>query len=101
MTTSSTPAPRAPKRHSAGAFDIRNVIGALLGIYGVLLLIASFFLNPGYNIDSQEPKDASYNLWAGIVLIIVAVIFFAWSKMRPIVVDEEALAAASSEGKKN
>lgn len=105
MTTSSTPASRPATRHSAGAFDIRNVIGALLGIYGVLLLLAGFFLDPGYNVDSQQPKDATYNVWAGIALLIVAAVFFAWSKLRPIVVDEEALAAAqsdaSSEGKKD
>ena len=31
------------KARKAGAFDIRNFIGLLIGIYGVVLLITSFF----------------------------------------------------------
>ena len=27
------------EKHTAGAFDIRNFIGALLGLYGLILLV--------------------------------------------------------------
>ena len=77
-------------------FDIRNIIGALLGIYGVLLVIAG--LAPGIlghhdnavangnTVDLYVGTDA--NWWVGLVLIGVAVIFFAWALLRPVRSDE-------------
>ena len=35
------PSAKAAGGHTAGAFDIRNIIGALLGIYGVLTTVGS------------------------------------------------------------
>ncbi|QNQ90425.1 hypothetical protein GP475_07090 [Corynebacterium poyangense] len=97
MTTSQQ-AHTKPQKHSAGAFDIRNVIGALLGIYGILLLFSGFLLNPGINLDTNELKHSEYNIYAGVVLLVVAAGFFLWSKLRPIVVDEAELAAMHQEG---
>lgn len=81
--------------HKAGAFDIRNVIGGLIGIYGVFLLLSSAFLDPGLDPTTGELKNSGYNLWAGLALVIVAVIFFVWAKVKPIIVDEDQLPAAS------
>lgn len=72
----------------AGAFDIRNVIGALIGLYGLVLLLAYLFLDAGVNPETNEPKEPLYNLYAGIALIVVAVVFFVWTKLRPTVVEE-------------
>lgn len=76
--------------HAAGAFDIRNVIGALLGIYGVVLVAAWALLEPGINPETNLPKDSTYNLWTGIALIAVAVALAIWAKLRPVVVEEVA-----------
>ena len=76
-------------KKAAGAVDIRNIIGLLLGIYGVVLLISAFLLDPGMNPDTGLPKDASYNTWTGLAMVIVAAVFFAWAKIRPIVVPVE------------
>lgn len=75
-------------KKSAGAFDIRNVIGALVGLYGIVLLIAFFALDPGVNPDTGAAKEPIYNLYTGIGLVIVALVFFAWAKIRPTVVEE-------------
>lgn len=80
---------RNQSKHTAGAFDIRNIIGALLGIYGVVLILASFLLDPGVNPETQEVKMSSDNLWVGIALFIAAVVFLGWAKLRPVVVDEK------------
>jgi hypothetical protein len=73
----------APKK-TAGAFDIRNIIGTLLGIYGVVLVIAGLFM------DTEEAKTGGINanLWAGLALFIAAVVFLSWARLRPIVVPE-------------
>ncbi|HVX53014.1 hypothetical protein [Nocardioides sp.] len=71
------------ERKTAGAFDIRNVIGALLALYGVILLLTAAF-------HSGAPKGThnSDNWWGGAVLLVVGVVFMAWARLRPIVVKE-------------
>ena len=77
---------------TAGAFDIRNIIALLMGIFGVILLFAWIAINPGINPDTGDPKNASYNLITGVCLILAAVVFAAWAKLKPIRVDSEAQA---------
>jgi hypothetical protein len=71
-------------KHVAGAFDIRNIIGALMTIYGVILLAMGLFG------DAQEEKTGGVNanLWAGIVLLVVGLGFLAWARIKPIVVPD-------------
>jgi hypothetical protein len=73
-------------------FDIRNIIGALLGVYGVLLTIAGFV--PGLLTEREDPAADSNtvdlyvgtqaNWWVGLILIAVAVLFFVWAVLRPV-----------------
>lgn len=86
----STPA-SAPEKHKAGAFDIRTVIAILLEIYGLVLVICSFALDPGTNPDTGASKSATDNLWVGIGLLVVAGVFVAWTKLKPIIVDESKI----------
>ena len=81
--------------HAAGAFDVRNVIAALIGFYGVVLVIMGLFVDT--DDDRAKTGDVNANLWAGIVMVVVALGFFAWTRWRPIVVDEAALAAAKAD----
>ncbi|MCT1409585.1 cell wall anchor protein [Corynebacterium accolens] len=71
------------KKH-AGAFDLRNVIGALLGLYGIILIACYFFLDPGVNQDTAMPKEAANNLWAGLAMLAVAALFVLWARLKPI-----------------
>lgn len=71
------------KKH-AGAFDLRNVIGALLGLYGIILIACYFFLDPGVNPDTAIPKEAANNLWAGLAMLAVAALFVLWARLKPI-----------------
>jgi hypothetical protein len=86
-------------------FDIRNVIGALLGIYGVILTIAGLAPEllrerdkgaPDNRVDLYFGTDA--NWWVGVALIAVAVVFFAWAALRPVpAVASEAATSAPDE----
>lgn len=76
------------RSHVAGAFDIRNVIGSLLGIYGLVLLVSFLLLDPGVDVDTGAPKDSIYNLWAGLAMVVVAVLFGVWTKVDPIKIEE-------------
>lgn len=72
------------EKRTAGALDIRNVIGALLGIYGLILLGMAAF-GP---LQEQKTGGINANLWVGLVLVVAAIIFLAWARLRPVVVKE-------------
>ena len=78
----------ASRTSKASLFDIRNIIAALLGIYGVVLVIMSFATS-----DRQLAKvsGVNANLWVGIGLLLFAAFFVVWAYLRPIIVDEEQL----------
>jgi hypothetical protein len=78
-------------RKTAGAFDIRNIIGLLLGIYGVVLLLAGFFLDP----EEGKTGGVNANLWTGLGLAVAAAVFLTWARLRPIVVPEHVEPAAT------
>jgi hypothetical protein len=76
-------------------FDIRNVIGALLAIYGVALTIAGFapgLLREREKGTSNNAVDLYFgtdaNWWVGLALIGVAAVFFVWAWLRPVHVEE-------------
>jgi H+/Cl- antiporter ClcA len=79
-------------------FDIRNIIGALLAIYGVVLTIAGFA--PAVLRAHSDPAAAGNrselyigtdaNWWVGLVLLAVAAGFIVWALVRPLRADEVA-----------
>jgi len=78
----------------AGAFDIRVFIGSLIGIYGVVLVLVGLF---GMN-DAQLAKsdDLNINLWAGLGMVLVAVGFITWARLKPVIVPVDPDATSSS-----
>jgi hypothetical protein len=77
--------PRTRSRHTAGLFDIRNIIGTLLGLYGLILTLAGIFA------DAEEDKTGGVNanLWAGLALLAGGAIFIIWAWLRPVVVPDD------------
>ncbi|WP_190821655.1 hypothetical protein [Saccharopolyspora pogona] len=73
--------------HTAGAFDIRTIIALLFGIYGIVLTIVGV-VQPHAEIDKSA--GVNINLWTGIGMIVFAVVFVTWVRLRPIVVPDEA-----------
>jgi hypothetical protein len=82
MSATSGKSDTAAAPHKAGAFDIRNIIGALMGVYGVILTLAGLFGDK----ELEKTGGVNANLWTGLALIAVAAIFLAWARIRPIVV---------------
>ena len=91
-----SPAPAGEGRHTAGAYDVRTVIAGLIGLYGIVLTILG--LVDYSEADRAKTGDVNANLWAGIVMIVVALGFAAWLWLRPIVVDPVALEKEKDEG---
>ncbi|MGY5765815.1 hypothetical protein ACXET9_11505 [Brachybacterium sp. DNPG3] len=67
---------------TAGAFDIRNFIGALVGLFGAILTLMGLFAFDA--AESAKTDGMNANLWAGIAMVVVAALFFLWAKLDPI-----------------
>jgi len=72
--------------------DIRRIIAGLLGVYGVILLVAGIV---GSTADKNKAAGVNINLWAGIVLLLMATFFAVWALTRPL---SEELREAEAEG---
>ena len=70
------------RAHKAGALDIRNVIGALLTTYGVILVLLGLFADTA----PDKTGDVNANLWAGLTMLLFGAGFLAWARIRPLVV---------------
>jgi hypothetical protein len=75
---------RRTPRQRAGVFDIRAVIGLLLGIYGAVLLVTAIVGTT--QADLAKADGVNVNLYTGIGLLVAAAVFFAWARLRPVLV---------------
>ena len=73
------------KTKRAGAFDIRTIIGALLSIYGAVLLLMGIF----DDVPEDKTGGVNANLWAGLALLVAGLGFMAWARLKPIVVPDD------------
>ncbi|GAA1298176.1 MULTISPECIES: hypothetical protein [Brachybacterium] len=75
-------APEGAKVETAGAFDIRNFIGTLLGLFGLILVAMGLF---AFNdAEAAKTEGLNANLWAGLAMVVVAILFVLWTKLDPI-----------------
>src|ERR1700749_2222731 len=75
--------PTTTKRveRAANLFDLRRIIGGVMTVWGVLLIIL------GATDSTEEANKAAginINLYAGIGMLIVGLIFLAWAFSRPL-----------------
>lgn len=76
-----------PRRRKAGVFDIRFVIAGLIGLYGVILTLLGLFR--ATEAELARGDGLNINLWAGIGMIVVAALFAAWGRWKPLIVPVE------------
>jgi hypothetical protein len=74
-----------PRTHTAGAFDIRNIIGGLIGLYGLILTLMGLFGDK----ETDKTGGVNANLWAGLAMLVFGLAFLAWARLRPVVVPED------------
>jgi hypothetical protein len=72
------------EKKKAGAFDVRNVIAALIGFYGVVLVVVGVVDNGEEALEKAGGVNA--NLWVGLAMVVFALAFALWARLRPIVV---------------
>ncbi|WP_395658251.1 hypothetical protein [Nocardioides sp.] len=83
------------QKQTAGAFDIRNVIAGLIGLYGIILTFLGLFGDE----EGDKTGDVNANLWAGLAMIVFALSFALWARLRPVrVATEDTDAEPESRG---
>lgn len=80
MSQDETP-PSAPQSAAAKLFDLRVLIGGLFTFYGVVLIIAGLFTSEA---QIQKAAGININLWMGIGMLIVGLLFLLWWRLRPL-----------------
>ncbi|WP_243792501.1 hypothetical protein [Saccharopolyspora gloriosae] len=77
-------ATETPKR-TAGAFDIRLIIAVLFFLYGLVLTVLGATASAE---DVAKAAGLNINLWSGLGMLLFAVLFALWVKLRPLVVPD-------------
>jgi xanthine/uracil/vitamin C permease (AzgA family) len=70
------------KSAASKLFDIRLMIGGLFVVYGVLLTVYGFFTTPA---ELQKAAGININLWLGLGMLVLGVLFLLWMKVNPLV----------------
>jgi quinol-cytochrome oxidoreductase complex cytochrome b subunit len=66
---------------SAILFDLRSVIGLLFVVYGVVLTILGLIGETPEEL--AKAGGIALNLWTGLVMLVVGIIFFVWAFTKP------------------
>ncbi|OXR40819.1 hypothetical protein [Nocardia cerradoensis] len=63
-------------------FDIRTIVGALLGCYGLILVVTSLV----HDTAAERVRTGGWNinLWAGVGMLVAAAAFLLWVVLRPV-----------------
>lgn len=73
------------------ATELRMIIAILFAVYGVVCVIWSAFTTPQ---ELAKAAGIDVNLWAGIGMLVVALLFFLWAMLKPLGVAEPGPRAA-------
>ena len=76
-------------------FDIRTIVGSLLGIYGVVLIVVGAINHSA--ADLQRSGGWNTNLWSGIAMAIAAAAFLIWVRLRPTQVPQRTESAGPAD----
>ncbi|BDZ51837.1 hypothetical protein GCM10025867_40780 [Frondihabitans sucicola] len=102
-TTTPDAAERARLVRSTRRFDLRRLLGGLFLLYGIICTILGIVHGSS---DLKQTGGIAINLWAGIGMIVLALLFFLWDRLAPVPeedilgnLDREADEKAAGEGK--
>jgi len=72
---------------SAILFDLRSVIGLLFVVYGIVLTIVGIIGETPEQI--AKSGGLALNLWTGLVMLVVGIIFYIWAFTKPPIPPEQ------------
>lgn len=66
-------------------FDLRTIIGGLFTLYGLMLTVMGIFDSQA---EVQKAAGVRINLWTGLGMLALGLVFLAWVKFRPLTTQE-------------
>jgi hypothetical protein len=66
-------------------FDLRTIIGGLFTLYGVILTVMGILDSQA---DVQKAAGVRINLWTGLGMLALGLVFLAWMKLRPLTTEQ-------------
>ena len=76
-------------------FDVRTIIGALLGIYGIVTFIVGLFGTSQAELNKADGWNV--NLATGVALMVVSAGFLLWVRLSPTDMAEKAPTAETKD----
>ena len=76
--------PGGPENEKSAAkrlFDLRWLIAGMFVVYGIVLIITGIFDSKA---ELAKAAGVRINLWTGIGMLVVGLIFAAWARWRPL-----------------
>ena len=66
---------------AANLFDLRRIIGGVFLVWGILLVILGLFDS---DAEIEKAAGVNINLWSGLGMLALAVVFLIWAFARPL-----------------
>ena len=66
---------------AANLFDVRRFIGGIFVIYGVILTVLGIGAT---DADIEKAAGVNVNLWTGLAMLAVGILFLVWAFTRPL-----------------
>lgn len=73
---------KEPQSAAASLFDLRTVIALLFVVYGIVLIVLGIVADGPAELAKSGGIDL--NLWTGVAMVLLAVGFAAWARLRPL-----------------
>ncbi|GAA3011878.1 hypothetical protein [Actinokineospora diospyrosa] len=70
------------EKRAAGLFDLRTVLALLFAVYGFVLTVMGIAFTT--DADLEKAGGVNVNLWMGIGMVVVALLFALWVRVRPL-----------------
>jgi hypothetical protein len=80
-TTTMSDAEKTQLVKSTRRFDLRRILGALFVVYGIIVTIIGIV---NYSSDIKRTEGIAINLWAGLSMLVLGILFFVWDHFAPV-----------------
>ncbi|PZE26614.1 hypothetical protein DEI92_11515 [Curtobacterium sp. MCBD17_034] len=66
---------------STRRFDLRRILGGLFVLYGIIVTLTGI---AHHATDGQKTGGIQINLWTGISMLVLGLLFFLWDRLAPV-----------------
>jgi hypothetical protein len=67
-------------------FDLRWILAFLFAVYGIVVTLMGLLAHAKTYTASGQNVNINVNLWTGIPMLVLAILFGLWAVLRPTVV---------------